>query len=713
MADVTGRIYEAFTEFILRRLGYRDEWTEGDGKQYLYEKHRPALCHTSTGICAHAKECHDFSTKNGIEYGPWYDPDFFILEQDKPTACLHVTHWSSPGDSHRKFLRSIEDHFQYKNVFGHSFLSVNLIFVALDATQTPQLIQDSNSIIEISGWKPAVGAVMATNFDASILFPKSYSPLEKFVTALPAKIPSPPRLRRQTLNNTWENLYSTDQEVRTAIDQVVDLFQQGLSVSPHPRLGPIAVAHLQSVCFRGRQNTAKLQTTCSRYRKGIQLSFILRELISRHFGKNVNPDDALWNILTSSPRFGWNDFGELLGTASHVSDNHINAFREALAAVPVKTDKQQAIFLLNNMAGLEHADWESDFKQFILGLRTLSSDDIKSFRIALNELFANYRSAYGMTDTLSDLADPARVTRKVEYVGQNYIGIADRDEFIDKLSSDLLRPGDTPTHQKLVSDQHNWVADILLGFYDLGSMQHITTNLPSHFEISHGHSLRPYAFRNNYAALVSNLLSGVPVGQYFSNGAKFSEPQFYNAIWPLFATCLWEAIQGVLPLDPATVAVNYRYKKAMRIIASPDLEPIKFLFRRSLPMLTDGPTLRGCFNQLSRQRGWGTSALTTETSGLDPKSGVIIQTQAVIGAKNIDHKVKELAARIRSVHLRCNADGVFEPQPNPGTHYLVVDGDWPIESKINLYEAGFSGIFEIAQLDKLAAELARKEGDLS
>jgi hypothetical protein len=710
MADVTGRIYEAFTEFILQKLGYRDEWTDGDGRQYLYEKHRPALCHTSTEICAHAKECHDFSTKNSIEYGPWYDPDFFVLDKNKPTACFHVTHWSSQSNSPFKFWRSIEDHLQYKIFFGHSFLSINLVFVAIDANTSPRFVRDSNDLIEVSGWKPAVGSVMATNFDAAILFPKSYSPLEKFVSALPVNIPSSTRLRRQAMNSTWENLYNTDQAVRDAIDQVIELFRQGLSVSPHPRLGPKAVAHMQSVCFRGRQNAINLQTTCSRYRKGIQLSFILSELISRHFGKSVNPDDALWNILTSSPRFAWSDFGELLGTSSHVSNSHITAFREAIAAVPVKTDKQQPIFLLNNTAGLEHADWESDFKQFILGLRTLSSDDIKAFRFALNELFANYRNAYGMNDILSDLADPDRVTRKVEYVDQNYIGITDRDEFIAQLSSDLLVPEDTPPHQKVVPDQHNWVADLLLGFYELGSFQHISATLPVLFESAFGHSIRPYCFQGDPSRLVGYLIAGMPIGPNFSGRAQMSESQFYNAIWPLFAACLWEAIQGARPLDPATATVNYRYKKAMRIISSPDLEPIKFLFRRSLPMLTDGPTLRGCFNQLSRQRGWGISALTTATSGIDPESGAVIQTQAVIGAKNIDHKVKELAARIRSVHLRCNGDGIFEPEPNPGTHYLVVDGDWPIESKINLYEAGFSGIFEIAQLDKLSAELARKAG---
>ncbi len=46
-------------------------------------------------------------------------------------------------------------------------------------------------------------------------------------------------------------------------------------------------------------------------------------------------------------------------------------------------------------------------------------------------------------------------------------------------------------------------------------------------------------------------------------------------------------------------------------------------------------------------------------------------------------------------------------------YYLVVDGDWQVESKINLYEAGFSDIFEITELEHLADELRaqRSEGN--
>jgi hypothetical protein len=219
----------------------------------------------------------------------------------------------------------------------------------------------------------------------------------------------------------------------------------------------------------------------------------------------------------------------------------------------------------------------------------------------------------------------------------------------------------------------------------------------------------------DFGRLISHLIAGMPIGQSFSGKAQLSEGEFYQAIWPLFAQCLWGAIQNIAPLPLEEVIEYCRYKKAMRIIASPDLEPIRFMFRRNLPNLANGPILSGAFNQLSTMLGWSRAALTTATTGQDPETKAIIQTQAIVGGNGgqIGHKTRELAARLRAVHLRCTSNGIFEAEENPGVHYLVLDGDWPIESKINLYEAGFSGIFEIGELERLADELRvrRSEGN--
>jgi hypothetical protein len=638
MADVTGRAYEAFVEYLLRRINYRDEWTSGSGRQYLYEKHPEGTCHKVEGACKHSKECDQFSKSNHIPYGPWYDPDFFVLEGDLPLAAIHVTHWSNPRSSQYKFWRTIEEHFEYKINFSREFLSINLVFQALDAGEQPRRVVDSKNIIELNGWSPANGSMLAVSFDSSILFPLEYWPIESFVALLPKKIPGAARPRRQLFNSVWDGLYGSDVAVKKAVDQVVKLIKVALSARPNPRYSKESIERLQDVCWHGRQRAVDLHPTETRYRKGLQHAFILRELIDLSFGSRVNSDNASWSILTGNPRFERRTFRRMLSAGSTIKDEEIDALIDKLSRIPIQMDKRLPIFLLNGKSGLDHAEWNSDLKQFILGLKLLNPANLVQFRKAIQDLFTDYRLTSGMSWVLADLHDSERIKKKVAYLNDNFIGITTKAAFVAKVASDMLSPGKSAAHQLIVNDMHNWPADLILEFYDLGSMQHITTALPAKFQKSYGHSLRPYGYMNDPGRLISHLISGSPVGQYFSNGTQLDEEAFYKAIWPLFAECLWEAIGKRKPLDAATVEMNYRYKKSMRIISSPDLEPISFLLRRSIPSLSDGPTLRGAFNQLSTSRGWSRAALTTETTSKDEASGAIIQTQAVIGAKNIDHK---------------------------------------------------------------------------
>jgi hypothetical protein len=60
---------------------------------------------------------------------------------------------------------------------------------------------------------------------------------------------------------------------------------------------------------------------------------------------------------------------------------------------------------------------------------------------------------------------------------------------------------------------------------------------------------------------------------------------------------------------------------------------------------------------------------------------------------------------MRSLFLRCDPGGQFVGEPHPGVHFAVVDGDWPVTVKVNLLEAGFSGLFEIAELATLTEAL--------
>jgi hypothetical protein len=706
MADVTGKIYECFTEHLLRRLGWAPGPDSGMQKEFLYERDVPARCHTSASICANARECTAFSEENSLPYGPWYDPDFFLTVGGIPYGCIHVTHWSNESTSQRKFWRTMEDHLQYKTMFGADFISMSFVFVALEPGQKPRMLQDSRELVQLQGWRPATGTMLATSFDASLLFPVAFQPLQAFATTLPGTLPKMnASARREYYNAHWDGLVSVDSLVKRHVRRCERLMREAIGTKSHPRYSAEGIAGLQDVCWRGRQLAAGSRTTQSCYRKGIQHAFIIREAIREHWGERIEVDDAFWRLMCHQPRFPLATFRTILGVSATTSE--LEGFQRTLSAIPVKMEKWCPVPLLDPIAGINTVEWNRDLSHFVESFRGLRAADRETFCQHLNELFARYLGAYGVPGVLRDLTVEGRVEKKVQYVIDRYFHLERYEEFEDALVEDMLSPYNAPPHQDVAPDDHNWPIDVLLIAFGLGSYQHLTSDLPRLFHAAAGHSIRPYGFMNVYGNLINYLMAGMPVGQAFSQGCPLSEPEFYDKVWPLLAECLWPHIHSGQPLEHGEICCRYRHKKAQRIISNSDLEPIRFLFRQSMPELEPGPTLRGAFNQLSTRRGWGRSSLTTTTSGAVPGTEAIVQTQSVFGRKHIADKTRELAARMRGVHLRAAEDDTFAPEQSPGTHYLVIDGDWPMESKINLYEAGFSGIFEIGELDRLADSLRK------
>lgn len=705
MPDVTGQTYESFVEFLLRRLGVRDEHTPGAGAQYFYENDTfQATCHTSTTLCAHAAECDRLTRQLG--YGPWYDPDFVVTDDGAVKSVISITHWSNPTSSLYKFWRTAEEMFEYKTLFGAATQSVNLLFEAKDPEEAPEIITELNNLREFHGWKPAVGSVYALSHDITVAFPVDYLPLTTFQDTLPPQRGNTQVKRRQRLDH-WQTLCDTQPSIQAAIEQATDLLRRALDFGVNARFTPEAIAHLQSVCFQGRMRAtaAPLHTTRSRYRKGIQHAYLLYLAARTQFGRDDLAQQWVKHILQMPARFSraeWDKSFSRVGQASAATP-----MLDALRALPVKMDQRQPIAMLG-IAGMQQYQWNEDMTEFIHGLVPLTSANREAFIEMLWELFAKYDGVYGMQDIARDLTEIGRVEKKVDYVTSHYVDVRNREEFIRDFSEDLLTPGDSPQHQEVVKDIHNWLADVMLEMYGLGSIQSVTTVLPRRFTAKTGERLNAYSFMGDLGKIINHLIQGVDVSQFFGARTSLSRQEFYEIIWPLFAEVVWDAIQGKTPLPPSDVVTSYRYKKAVRIISQSDLEPIRPLMLRSVPGLDESnTTLRGVFNQLSRFKGWGQSALTTEAGGRDPRSGAYIQTQTVVGAKNIDHKVKELASRMRSLQLKLNTQGQFVPNPNAGSHYLVIDGDWPITSKVNLYEAGFTGIFEIAELDQLAGLLEK------
>jgi len=703
VADVTGRSYEAFVETLLRRLGYRDEWTDGAGHQYLYEKHPESTCRHSTAVCKHAVECTELSARAHLSYGPWYDPDFFLMDGTSPFGCIHVTHWSSPSDSTRKFWRSIEDHLQYKTFFGPSFLSVNLVFEGLDRLANPRLIYDSDELIALHGWKPAVSSALCVSFDGALVFPRAYAPIEALTRGLPKSLPKNSRARRELYNRTWEQLLQSSARSLEAVDEIVAMLRvlltkRRLTLS---RLSRTAVQEMQSTCFRGRTLSTTLRSTNSRYRKGIQHVFIVHEALARSVGAN-NSKNVLAKLIEQGGRLPWKKLNELSGDRVDAS---LGSTWQLLAELPVQIAKGAGVFLLDPKGGLEQARWNPDLAAYFNALRALPSKDRADFIDSVCALYDEYRSAYGVKDVIDDLLDPNRVERKLDYVATQYLGGGNRNSFVKRLSKDLRSPEYSPPHQLVESGATSWVVDILMSFFRLGRKTHLVAVLPEKFSAATGESLRIYAFNRNVDQLVNHLLQGAPIGKHFGRSAALNEVDFYRCIKPLLAECIWEAIEGKTPVGRAEALLIYRHRRALRVISQSDLDPIKRLLRWSIPRLGPGPTLTGGFNALCKLKGWANGALTTKANGLDPVTGAIIHTQSVFGRKHIADKTRELAGRLRSLRLSCNEDAVLGPCGVKQKHFLVVDGDWPVESKINLLEAGYSGVYEIGELDGLKAAL--------
>ncbi|MEO1256322.1 MAG: hypothetical protein AAFY41_15745, partial [Bacteroidota bacterium] len=394
MPDITGRIYESFTEFILQLLGFQDESCNTADDRYLYEKSTEATCYKSKTICPFSQECREYSRKHDLPYGPWYDPDFLIFRSNKPHAAIHVTHWSSPGNSPFKFWRTLEDHFQYKTLFGAKFLSVNFIFVALHESSEPQRVLTLEKL-ELHGWKPAIGSLYASALDGTILFPRFFSPLEK----LACKLPSPPKnpMKKRVFYRThWENLYRNDIQVKEDCDKVSEMLASILCSSPSPYYSHKVITHLQKTCFEGRQRTVASKSTETRYRKGIQYSYLLREVSSLFWNEDIDSELLLWEILSIKPRFSDSKIQSIIKNHTDANPEKIKEFISVLMSLPIQIKKFEPYFLLRR-DGVGHLKWAEDFGKFIESLKKLEKRELDDFKVNVTNLFKSYQNSYGLS----------------------------------------------------------------------------------------------------------------------------------------------------------------------------------------------------------------------------------------------------------------------------------------------------------------------------
>jgi hypothetical protein len=579
--------------------------------------------------------------------------------------------------------------------YGPDFLSVSALFEALPDGQSPILIQKSSSLLNFHGWKPAVGSVFATSFDGTIAFPLNYPPLIEFAKRAKALQEKNATKRREKHVLLWEEISVANRVVRESLKVAEDLLRKSLTTKPNKWYTPEIVHDLQSKCYSGRCRCADIHPSNTRYRKGIQHLFILQETLK----VKSATDQSAWNWAIQGPRINLARLPEILG----VPVKSVESIVSILSNIPVKMDRGTMTPLVNAKAGMNAVSLDSDLSHFALALQRLPTVAKTRFKNALDKLFCLYRETEGVVDAIRDLSDDKRVRQKVLYVLTAVDKCnGDRDQFVRLIIEEAIRSGHIPPHQKFLHDENNWFIETLFAAYDIRRKQDIVAHLPDVFDERTGESLRRYAFKGNVDQFVNHLIQGIRLSRYFRKDVALSESEVVQVSLQALAELLWKRMQAVKTPEPDTACKSYRVRKTTRIIAQSDLEPITYLLKESLPHLAKNTPLRGFFADYAKSKGWARAALTTDVVGCLTDQSVIGMSQAVMGRKHIADKTREIAARLRSVLLRHENDSM-QPAAESGYMYLlIVDGDWPIESKINLYESGYTWIFEIAELNLLA-----------
>jgi len=691
MADITGQSYEGLVRFLLERLF---EVHANRNLEAHFEKHFLAKCFHDEKICQHSKECSAISKAEKLDYGPWYDADFILTKKSIPFACIHVSHWSSPSDSSRKFWRTIEDHFQFKTLFGRSFLSLNILFEALPDQHSPAFVTELNDKLDLHGWKPAVGSAFVDAFDGTIIFPKRYEPIEAFrEEASGIKIQNKTQ-RYKAQRDVWVTLCEKQKGIASQLEEASNMLLQLIEVEPDNRFGEDVVAHLQDICFAGRKSAVKLRNTHTPYRQGVQHAYILSKTCDK-FASSRSHSQRLFRFFL--------DFGERLLTKKAVSElkgagvAHPDAFLDVVTNIPVRIEKGRVVTLVLPTAAMGHMALNPAFAAISETLRLGEESAREQFFENMRELFDNYGNISGVPDAVNDLTDRDRVAKKISYAKSKLFEAFSLEGFTNALVKEAVIPGYIAPHQTVIASEYNWFIDAILSIGAIKRKQDIVSHLADAFRAETDEDLRNYAFKGNFDQLVNHLLQGIDASQFFRKGVKMTPDQFYPTIWKIIGRLIWPKVSRASRRELDGFVVDYRYRKAMRIISQSDIDPISFLLRKSLPTLKKVPCLRGCFADLCSFKGWARGALVTEVAGLVSEDKSFIWSQSVFGKKHIADKTSEICGRMRSQNLTFNGKK-FLPAASDGLyHRLLVDGDWPVASKVNLLEAGFGSIDELSE----------------
>lgn len=590
-------------------------------------------------------------------------------------------------------------------------LTINCIFEALPSGSQPAVYRTSHELprdqtreedvpIQLNGWDPGIGWAMIEAFDISIIFPVGYAPVFE-------------------LDHSVEGNHDP-----TTTDLLAEVLEADIK--------PCFISQwqiLQGIRHIALENLPQVQNTRSRYRIGLLHVYLFYRLVQRvaHDRAPSLEDFVSTLVETTNDRVQVNRLATQPAFAVMELEQLVQVF-EQLAQIYVRKGKNAKTFCTLQTfsnpiadATVYRAKFNPDFQLCMQDLREHIQDS--RFASSIYRSFERFDQTFGIEEALDDLADPALVSAKEAFVRAHFLGALE-DE--DALNEQLQLHAKVLSEERLEISEHqqNWVFEMLLYITGLNSAEDIQKRFKANFERS-GHRVRPHAPYGDHAKLVAFLLQGRDICEQWSDFSRrrtLSAEEFRTLSWRTIAQCIIQGFrdENQMIYPPEVVIQKYQGNKSMRVISS-DLNGFYIMVEHFLGDI--------CYLQFTEDTSdypeelkpricpsWQTDVINTIWNGRPLETwmeGVSRNGQWLIKVQssqdgNEGHKTKELAGRCRALRLawshgtdpRNRDEWSFSLRPLPKLA-LVLDGDWDVTKKRNLYEAGWDWVGDVSQLQEL------------
>jgi len=536
---------------------------------------------------------------------------------------------------------------------------------------------------------------MIEAFDVSLVFPRNYRPtreVRQYAHGQHDDVTT--ELLRGALRTRPKPFLSTQWDIYRTVRQVQ------LEV-----LGPV-------------------RATNSRYRIGLLHLYLLQRFLLRRFGELAADIGALLGALVPflQEEVRLQELCRSAAFQDH-AENEVHACLEALALVNVRTGKNPRPFL--SLRNLEHGGNTVIYASVNTDLRTCLGDLVQhaaddGLLRCIDEAFVRFDERYGVPEALDDMESTALVEQKERFVRQVFRDCLDD---VNALAGRLIRHAKivSPNRREVCAHQSNWVFEMLLYITGLNSAEDIHNRFKVAFEAS-GHRLRDHAPYGGQAQTIMIMLQGRDLCEQWNEtnqNRSLGADEFRDLCWRAVAHSVVEAFQAVggEARSADEVIRKYRDSKSMRIISS-DLNGLEIMVEMMLGDLcvftftepdADKLAARICASWQTDMVNslWNGRPLETWLEGASRNGRWLVKVQSSQDGHEAD-KAKEVAGRCRCMKTEWASDG--NPRNRNSWHFgnremkrlaLVLDGDWSVDNKRNLYEAGWDWAGDISELDDL------------